>query len=227
MCGCYRFHSGVHFPFLKTGSFWARASLPPTQSDANRCRTETSRVTWHPPCDETGPSVLRSPPSRQQAQQSRARGHAPRAHRRWHALRLDAQPQIAPSLCPRPPTDRSPRASQVSSKSGVPCLENKPLLCCTSKKMPSPADDARHGAQGCANSSGVLAPRRGRVPHAASAAAPLHLPPANASMCEGAHGTTHGAQSRWPRWPRWPLPCALKVSCHSPASPSQRTRWWP
>ena len=179
-----------------------------------------------PPSDETGPSVLRSPPSRQQAQQSRARGHAPRAHRRWHALRLDAQPQIAPSLCSRPPSDRSPRASQVSSKSGVPCLENKPLLCCTSKKMPSPADDARHGAQGCAKSSHTSSPpprtcvsRRARC--CASPSAACHT-----SMCEGVHGTAHGAQSRWPRWPCWPLPCALKVSCHSPASPSQRTRWW-
>ena len=110
-------------------------------------------------------------------------------HRDWTHSRRRA---VAP---PRPPTDRSPHASQVSSKSGVPCLENKPLLCGTSKKMPPPADDSRHGAQGCAKSPRVLAPPRTcasrRVRCCASPSAACH-----ASMCEGANGTTHGAQSR-------------------------------
>ena len=52
MCGCYRFHFGVDFPFLKTGSLWTQAALPPTQSDAKRCGTGDG-VTWHPPSDET------------------------------------------------------------------------------------------------------------------------------------------------------------------------------
>ena len=119
-----------------------------------------------------------------------------RAHRRCHALRVDAQPPIAPSLCPRPPTDRSPRASQVSSKSGVPCFENKPLLCGTSKKN---AISGRRCPPRCARlRKFVTRPRppprtcaSRRVRCCASPSAACH-----ASMCEGAHGTTHGAQSR-------------------------------
>ena len=139
--------------------------------------------------------------------------HSRRSRRRSvHAHQLTAR--RVPHRCPQ-------RAAYPASRTSHCCAAPE-------RKMPPPPDDAPHGAQGCAKSSHTSSPpRRGRVPHAASAAAPLHLPPANASMCEGAHGTARRTPSRWPRWPRWPLPCALKVSCHSPASPSQRTRWWP
>ena len=42
MCGWYRFHFGAEFPFLKTGSLWAQASLPAAHVPGSyaKCRWE-------------------------------------------------------------------------------------------------------------------------------------------------------------------------------------------
>ena len=63
MCGWYRFHFGAEFPFLKTGSLWTQAALPPTQSDAHH----QIDVLLAPPTPQL-PSIGRPPGASTQGQ---------------------------------------------------------------------------------------------------------------------------------------------------------------
>ena len=65
-----------------------------------------ARLTWHPK-RRNRPSWRGAPAIAIAGNRARARGHAPRAHRRCHAPRLDAQP---------PPRRRSVHAHQLTAR---------------------------------------------------------------------------------------------------------------
>ena len=150
---------GVHGGCLRGVSWWGGPRVKPAGAASLHDRTR-ARAHGHPPCPQT---VSRT-----------ANGHtAADVRRTVHAHQLTAR--RVPHRCLQRVAYPTPRTSHSCEAPQGKC-HDQPTMPLTVRK----AVQNRHAS---------FPPRRGRVPHATPAAAPLHLPPATQACARAQAGT--------------------------------------